>query len=232
MHVPSHTRQFVSTQPLSWFRARDGALLLCANYCLLKMHCATFESRPLERGERVSESVYATRPSPLDRTAQVTWVTTTHTQEILTISPNARTTTKYAIITPMSAHSRFVAPTFSSMVSAGVRSLSRDVPSPDRVQDSWENVLTWTAHLWPCDCVTCAVGRRLATVSTPLEDRRGQWAWLRRCRLRSHLFIFAAHLRCSANIFPALKTFRLTFLRMRDICKIISVQRKDQAFMV
>ena len=38
--------------------------------------------------------------------------------------------------------------------------------------------------------------------------------------------------RCSAYIFPALKTFRLTFLRMRDICKIINVQRKDKAFMV
>ena len=38
--------------------------------------------------------------------------------------------------------------------------------------------------------------------------------------------------RCSAYIFPALKPFRLTFLRMRDICKIINVQRKDQAFMV
>ena len=39
-------------------------------------------------------------------------------------------------------------------------------------------------------------------------------------------------MRCSAYIFPALETFRLTFLRMRDICKIINVQRKDKAFMV
>ena len=37
---------------------------------------------------------------------------------------------------------------------------------------------------------------------------------------------------CSAYIFPALKTFRLMFLRMRDICKIVNVQRKDKAFMV
>ncbi|KAK2192842.1 hypothetical protein NP493_21g01035 [Ridgeia piscesae] len=28
------------------------------------------------------------------------------------------------------------------------------------------------------------------------------------------------------------EAFRLTFLRMRDICKIINVQRKDKAFMV
>ena len=34
--------------------------------------------------------------------------------------------------------------------------------------------------------------------------------------------------RCSAYIFPALQTFRLTFLRMRDICKIINVQRKEK----
>ena len=34
------------------------------------------------------------------------------------------------------------------------------------------------------------------------------------------------------TFFRALKTFRLTFLRMRDICKIINVQRKDKAFMV
>ena len=40
------------------------------------------------------------------------------------------------------------------------------------------------------------------------------------------------YVRCSAYIFPALETFRLTFLRMRDICKIINVQRKDKAFMV
>ena len=38
--------------------------------------------------------------------------------------------------------------------------------------------------------------------------------------------------RCSAYIFPALETSRLTFLRMRDKCKIINVQRKDKAFMV
>ena len=112
----------------------------------VEMHCATFESPPPRAGaSECSESVYATRPSPLDRAAQVSWVTTTHTQEILTISPNARTTTKYAIMTPMSAHSKLVVPTLSSMSSAGVRSLSRDVPSPDRVQDSWETVLTWTA---------------------------------------------------------------------------------------
>ena len=34
------------------------------------------------------------------------------------------------------------------------------------------------------------------------------------------------------TFFPALKTFQLTFLRMRDKCKIIDVQRKDNAFMV
>ena len=34
------------------------------------------------------------------------------------------------------------------------------------------------------------------------------------------------------TFFPALKTFRLMFLRMRDICKIINVQRKDKTFMV
>ena len=38
--------------------------------------------------------------------------------------------------------------------------------------------------------------------------------------------------RCRAYIFPMLKTFRLTFLRMRDKYKIINVQRKDNAFMV
>ena len=44
--------------------------------------------------------------------------------------------------------------------------------------------------------------------------------------------LLSSECRCSAYIFPALKPFRLTFLRMRDICKIINVQRKDQAFMV
>ena len=169
--------------------------MLCANYCLLKMHCATFESPPprANGASERSESVYATRPSPLDRAAQVSWVTTTHTQEILTISPKARTTTKYAIITPMSAHARLVAPTLSSMVS--VRSLSRDVPSPDRVQASWETVLTWTVSPVAVCLSLCAVGRHRVTVSTPLEAPRGLWACLRRCGLRSHLFILAAPLR-------------------------------------
>ena len=34
--------------------------------------------------------------------------------------------------------------------------------------------------------------------------------------------------RCSAYIFPALQTFLLTFLRMRDKCKIINVQLIDK----
>jgi len=34
------------------------------------------------------------------------------------------------------------------------------------------------------------------------------------------------------TFFRSLKTSQLTFLRMRDICKIVNVQRKDKAFMV
>ena len=40
------------------------------------------------------------------------------------------------------------------------------------------------------------------------------------------MFGFSKEPRCSAYIFPAVETFRLTFLRMRDICKIMNVQRK------
>ena len=39
-------------------------------------------------------------------------------------------------------------------------------------------------------------------------------------------------LRCSAYMFQALETFRMTFLRMRGKCKIINVQRNDKASMV
>ena len=38
--------------------------------------------------------------------------------------------------------------------------------------------------------------------------------------------------RCRAYIFQSLKTFRLTFLRMRDKCKILNVLRNDKAFLV
>ena len=38
--------------------------------------------------------------------------------------------------------------------------------------------------------------------------------------------------RCCAYIFPVVKTFRLTFLRMRNKCKIIYVQRNNKAFSI
>ena len=54
-------------------------------------------------------------------------------------------------------------------------------------------------------------------------------------------FLFGGRLLCqhqceaipvqALTFFLALLTFRLTFLRMRDISKIINVQRKDKAFM-
>ena len=50
---------------------------------------------------------------------------------------------------------------------------------------------------------------------------------LLRLRKEQQLFIQ----RRSAYIFRRYKTFRLTFLRMRDKCKFINVQRKDKAFM-
>ena len=38
--------------------------------------------------------------------------------------------------------------------------------------------------------------------------------------------------RCRAYIFPVVKTFRLTFLRMRNKCKIVNIQRNDKALSV
>ena len=73
-----------------------------------------------------------------------------------------------------------------------------------------------------------------------INNRRPQS--LARARVR-HAVVMATAARAEVNLrthgyavaltfFRALKTFRLTFLRMRDICNIINVQRKDKGFMV
>ena len=53
-------------------------------------------------------------------------------------------------------------------------------------------------------------------------------------RLRRNTYFHMRRLRggVALTLFRSLKTFRLTFLRMRDKCKIINVQRNNKAFSV
>ncbi len=91
---------------------------------------------------------------------------------------------------------------------------------------------TYTNYAHSDKCVSVTFPRRRA--SAPARAHASWRCHLARAsrRVLSRTVKTSRHARFSAYIFPALETFRLTFLRMRDICKIINVQRKDKAFMV
>ena len=87
--------------------------------------------------------------------------------------------------------------------------------------------LTPPHHVMKCGCEMLRQSmrdeRRLATAEMIISR------WAMEARLQKHMRNEDV---VALTFYRSLQTFRLTFLRMRDKCKITNVQRNDKAFLV